>query len=149
MRNDGTLIALPVRAAAAMSLLAGLSVSVRAQAPRVADSTSTLSGVYTDEQAKRGRDAYLGQCRSCHAPSTGSAFSKRWAGKTVLELFTYIFETMPDNNPRSVGEADNVDIIGYLLQATGMPSGTRELPTVADSLKAIRIELKKEGPPPP
>jgi hypothetical protein len=29
-----------------------------------------------------------------------------------------------------------------------MPAGSHELPVVADSLKAIRIEMKKEGPPP-
>jgi hypothetical protein len=55
---------------------------------------------------------------------------------------------MPDNNPRSVSETDNADIIGYLLQVTGMPVGSRELPVGADSLRAIRIEMmKKEGPP--
>ena len=132
----------------AVTLLAVLSVSVRAQSPRAGDSTSTLSGVYTDEQAKRGKEVYLNLCKSCHAPSTGNTFAKRWAGKTILDLFTYIFETMPDNNPRSVSESDNADVISYMLQVTGMPAGQHELHADADSLKAIRIEMKKEGPPP-
>jgi hypothetical protein len=118
-----------------------------AQTSTTIDSVSTLTGVYTEEQAKRGKEAYLNLCKSCHNPSTGDAFSGRWGGKTLYELFTYIYETMPDNNPRTVDEVSNADIIGYLLQATGMPVGTRDVPIAADSLKAIRIEVKKEKPP--
>ena len=118
-----------------------------AQTSTTIDSVSTLSGVYTEEQAKRGKEAYLNLCKSCHNPSTGDAFSGRWAGKTLFELFTYIYETMPDNNPRTVDEVSNADIIGYLMQATGMPVGTRDVPVAADSLKAIRIEVRKDKPP--
>ena len=130
-----------------VAVLAAVSAPARAQTSTAVDSTSTLAGVYTADQAKRGKEAYLTFCRSCHVPSIGKEFAKRWGGKTILDLFTYIYETMPDNNPRSVSESDDADIIGYLLQVTGMPAGSRELPVVPDSLKAIRIEMKKEGPP--
>ena len=130
-----------------VAVLAAVSAPARAQTSTAIDSTSTLAGVYTADQAKRGKEAYLTFCRSCHVPSIGKEFAKRWGGKTILDLFTYIYETMPDNNPRSVSESDDADIIGYLLQVTGMPAGSRELPVVPDSLKAIRIEMKKEGPP--
>ena len=133
--------------AGVVAVLAAVSAPARAQTSTAVDSTSTLAGVYTGDQAKRGKEAYLTFCRSCHVPSIGNEFAKRWGGKTILDLFTYIYETMPDNNPRSVSETDNADIISYLLQTTGMPAGSRELPVVADSLKAIRIEMKKEGPP--
>ena len=128
-------------------MLAALSTQARAQTSSAIDSTSTLTGVYTDEQAKRGKEAYLTLCRSCHVPSTGDSFARRWGGKTLLDLFTYIYETMPDNNPRSVDEVSNADIIAYLMQATGMPAGTHDVPIAADSLKAIRIEVKKQAPP--
>ena len=128
-------------------VLALSSRQARAQTATVVDSASTLTGVYTAEQAKRGKEIYLTLCRSCHIPSTGDGFAKRWGGKTLFDLFTYIFETMPDNNPRSVDEASNADIIGYLMQATGMPVGTRDVPVAADSLKAIHIEVKKTPPP--
>ncbi len=134
--------------AGVVAMFVAVSAPARAQTSTAIDSTSTLAGVYTVDQAKRGKEAYLTFCRSCHVPSIGKEFAKRWGGKTILDLFTYIYETMPDNNPRSVTETDNADIIGYLLQATGMPVGSRELPFVADSLRSIRIEMKKEGPPP-
>ena len=107
-------------------------------------SISTLSGVYSEDQARRGKDVYITLCKSCHNPSTGEAFAKRWAGKTLLDLFTYIYENRPDNNPRSVDEATDADIIGYLMQSTGMPVGTRDVPIIADSLKVIRIEVKTD-----
>ena len=103
-----------------------------------------MSGVYSEDQAKRGKDVYANLCKSCHNPSTGDAFAKRWVGKTLLDLFTYIYENMPDNNPRSVDEPTDADIIGYLMQSTGMPVGTRDVPMNTDSLKLIRIEVKKD-----
>jgi mono/diheme cytochrome c family protein len=137
----------PLRIALTLGVLLVVSGrQARAQTSPAVDSTSTLSGVYSAEQAKRGKEAYLTLCRSCHIPSTGDGFARRWGGKTLLDLFTYIYETMPDNNPRSVDEASNADIIGYLMQATGMPVGTRDVPIAADSLKAIRIEVKKTPP---
>jgi mono/diheme cytochrome c family protein len=104
---------------------------------------STLGGVYTMDQATRGRNIYLGQCRSCHNPSTGDAFQRLWGGKTVADLFTYIHETMPPNDPGSLSRTDNADVVSFLLQATGLPTGARELPADRDSLRVIRIELKK------
>jgi cytochrome c5 len=134
------------------TLIVGLALGAgraRAQtSPPTTDSTagiSTLTGVYTAEQASRGKDVYANLCKSCHNPSVGDAFAKRWAGKTLLDMFTYIYENMPDNNPRSVDEPTDADIIGYLMQSTGMPVGTRDVPIVPDSLKLIRIEMKKDS----
>ena len=115
--------------------------------PTPPDSTasiSTLAGVFSAEQASRGKDVYANLCKSCHNPSVGDAFAKRWAGKTLLDMFTYIYTNMPDNNPRSVDEASNADIIGYLMQSTGMPVGTRDVPIAPDSLKLIRIDIVKK-----
>ena len=40
------------------------------------------------------------------------------------------------------------DVVGYLLQVAGMPAGSRELSATLDSLKTIKIEMKKETAPP-
>ena len=115
---------------------------VAAPAPATS-ANSTLAGVYSPDQATRGRNIYLGQCRSCHNPSTGDAFDRLWGGKTVADLFTYIHESMPPNDPGSLSRTDNADVVSFLLQATGMPAGTHELSSDRDSLKVIRIEVKK------
>ena len=139
---------LATRSAVVWGCLALWSRPTAAQTAPSTDSTSTLTGVYTADQAKRGKVAYAGLCRSCHIPSTGDSFARLWGGRPVSDLFKYIMETMPDNNPGQISAADNADIVGYLLQVTGMPAGTRELSANVDSLKAIRIEMKRDASPP-
>lgn len=142
------------RYALRVAILSGLYGCAPASAPRTTPTssssapasglaTSTLNGVYTVEQATRGRNIYLGQCRSCHNPSTGDAFERLWGGKTVSDLFSYIHESMPPNDPGSLSRTDNADVVSFLLQATGLPAGGRALPADRDSLKTIRIEVKK------
>src|SRR5437879_4872578 len=52
---------------------------------------------------------------------------------------------MPQSDPRTLSPTDNADIVSYLLQATAMPPGARELPANPDSLKTIRIEVKRDS----
>jgi hypothetical protein len=111
------------------------------------DSPSTLSGVYTDEQAGRGKDVYAGSCRSCHTPAshTGATFSKWWRGKQLSDLFLFVSTRMPKNDPGSLAPDDVADVMAYLLKMNAMPVGTEELPPDADSLKKIRIETKRSS----
>lgn len=123
--------------------------------PAAADSArkgrSTLDGVYTDEQASRGKDVYLNSCRSCHTPAshTGATFTKWWRGKHLSDLFAFVSTTMPKNDPGSLAPGDVADVMAYLLKMNAMPVGPNELPADPDSLKAIRIEGKTKATPPP
>jgi mono/diheme cytochrome c family protein len=105
---------------------------------------TTLSGIYTDEQSARGRDVYLGSCKSCHAPEshTGATFAKWWRGKRLSDLFGFISTRMPKNDPGSLAPDDVADVMAYLLKMNQMPVGSAELPADADSLKKFRIETK-------
>lgn len=105
---------------------------------------STLSGVYTDAQASRGKDVYAGACRSCHTPAshTGATFIKWWRGKQLSDLFGFISANMPKNDPGSLAPEDAADVTAYLLKMNAMPVGTAELPPDIDSLKKFRIETK-------
>jgi len=115
-----------------------------AKAPPAPTGPSTLSGIYTDEQSARGRDVYLGSCKSCHAPEshTGATFAKWWRGKRLSDLFGFISERMPKNDPGSLAPEDVADVMAYLLKMNQMPVGANELPADADSLKKFRIETK-------
>jgi len=113
------------------------------------DSPSTLNGVYTDEQASRGKDVYAGSCRSCHTPAshTGATFNKWWRGKHLSDLFVYVSTRMPKNDPGSLAPEDVADVMAYLLKMNAMPVGKEELSADADSLKKIRIETKRSSAP--
>jgi mono/diheme cytochrome c family protein len=108
---------------------------------------STLSGVYTNEQANRGKNVYTGSCRSCHSPTshTGATFAQWWRGKQLSDLFTFISEKMPKNDPGTLAPEDVADVVAYLLKMNTMPVGKNELYPDADSLKKFRIEVKSSG----
>jgi mono/diheme cytochrome c family protein len=103
--------------------------TVFAQAP-----VSVLDGVYTAAQAERGHVAYETRCVQCHegleADGPGlmdKAFLDRWREDTLAPLFTFVTTTMPGNRPGSLDAQEYADVLAYLLEANGLPAGTREL----------------------
>ena len=112
-----------------------------AQAP---PSRTTSAGVYNLEQASRGQDVYLGQCRSCHTPESHAtaAFQSTWNGKSLAELYNYIRERMPKSDPGTLSDQEYVDVVSYLLRLNRMPAGDAELPPDGEALKSIRFETK-------
>jgi len=107
--------------------------------PPVASDSTTLSGVYTEAQAARGRNVYFGNCRSCHSPQshTGETFATWWRGKRLSELFTFVSTRMPKNDPGSLSPEDAADVVAFLLQMNAMPPGKREL-AAAEAARAGR-----------
>ena len=110
---------------------------------------STLSGVYTDEQAARGKEVYVVSCKSCHTADThtGETFAKWWKGKQLSELFNFVASRMPKNDPGSLAIEEVADVTAYLLKMNAMPVGAGELPPDADSLKKFRIDVKRSVGP--
>lgn len=115
-------------------------------APAMAQSAtrSTNSGVYSLDQASRGQDVYVAQCRSCHTPEAhvSPTFQATWSGKSLHELYAYIRERMPKNEPASLSDQEYIDVLTYLLRLNRAPAGTTELPIDADTLKGIRFDPK-------
>ena len=116
------------------------SASAWAQTP----SRSSSAGVYSREQMARGQEVYVGQCRSCHTPEAHASptFQAAWGGKSLHELYAYIRERMPKNEPASLSDQEYVDVMTYLLRLNRAPPGETELPADADALKAIRFDPK-------
>jgi mono/diheme cytochrome c family protein len=108
---------------------------------------TTMVGVFTIEQASRGKDVYAGTCKSCHTTSdqSGVPFDARWRGKLVSDLFTYVGTKMPQDNPGSLDPGQTADVIAYLLLLNAMPAGSAELPPDLDSLAHIRIDHRRPG----
>lgn len=108
-------------------------------------SRSTLSGVFTTEQANRGKNVYSSSCKNCHTAEshTGATFAKWWAGKQLSDLYSFMSTNMPKNDPGSLAPEEYADVLAYLLRMNAMPAGRVELPPDPDELQKIRISLKR------
>jgi S-disulfanyl-L-cysteine oxidoreductase SoxD len=106
--------------------------------------TTTQSGVYSREQAARGLDVYMGLCKSCHSPDayTATTFTSKWEGKPLSELYLFIRDQMPKNEPGTLSPEEYADVVAYLLRINRMPAGDAELPADADRMKSIRFQTK-------
>jgi hypothetical protein len=120
-----------------------------AQGPSAAPQRSTKQGVYSREQWMRGRDVYAGLCAGCHpaATHTGSTFTTSWAGKKLSDLFGFLRERMPKNDPGSLSEQDYVDVMSYMLRMNGFPTGVDDMPADSLALTKIRIDSSRTAPP--
>jgi len=130
--------------------VAALQSTVKGQTTK-----SVWDGVYTTEQANRGRQGYADSCASCHGPEltggemapalAGGEFMAGWDGLTVGDLFERIRISMPQNSPGSLSGAQNADILAFMLASNKFPAGTSELGKDAMILKTIKFEAKKSG----
>jgi cytochrome c len=126
---------------------------------------TTADGVYTVDQARRGRDQYRKRCVLCHLdmgqgreaepfiagqsleregdaeapPVAGDAFLTKWNGHTVRELNEKMASTMPVGGAGTLSPQEYVDVLAYLLELSKLPAGQQELPVVRDQLEAITI----------
>jgi cytochrome c551/c552 len=117
-------------------------------------------GVFTSAQADRGKAALLQNgCNGCHGadlegargPSLkGERFIAAWENGSVNRLFSKIRDTMPPLNAEQVSATTKVDIVAYLLQVNGFPSGTTPLIVDAaalDNVQIVRKGAENAGPP--
>ena len=129
------------------ALVAGARAA-RGQTSGPSTQRSTSSGVYSADQATRGRDVYAMQCKSCHTPAshTGAIFAAWWDRKPLSELYQFIVTRMPKNEPGSLQADEYVDVTAYLLKLNELPSGNEPLPADSLAMKKIRIEVGKRDP---
>jgi len=133
------------RVIVAFALAVAVSASAGAQTAHApADTLTTQHGVYTFEQANRGKDVYAGNCRSCHAPEThsGPVFIAIWNGRSVADLYSFVRERMPKNDPGALTEQEYVDVVAYMMRMNKLPMGEIELPADSLALSRVRIEIK-------
>lgn len=111
---------------------------------------SVWDGVYTKEQAARGKETYVVFCANCHAddlagtnsgdsgapPLKGDTFMK---GSTVGALQSKIRKSMPQDAPGTMKDADVTEIVAYILEANGFPAGATPLPAATAITDRIRI----------
>jgi mono/diheme cytochrome c family protein len=115
--------------------------------------TSVWDGVFSENQATRGKINYEQECAVCHssdlsggadehgyAPSlNGGTFEYRWKQLAVGDLLATISATMPEDSPGSLDTETYTDIISYILHSNNFPAGTRELEPDESALNKILI----------
>jgi quinoprotein glucose dehydrogenase len=112
-------------------------VTVAAQAGKTVN-----DGIYTEEQAARGKTVFAANCTTCHETSrfTGDEFLKGWTGKPLHALFEHMSTTMPEDNPGGLKPQQYADVVAYFLQLNDYPAGKTELESAVEGLKAIKFD---------
>lgn len=134
------------------------SPAASADSARKPDSTAAKDsltpasvGVFTAEQAAKGKDIYLTNCVSCHTPAdhTGGGFWSDLVGKRVSKFYKYLRENMPQDNAGAISDDDYASVVAYILQLNGLPPGATPLSTDTLKLSKIRItqpDSTRKGP---
>ena len=101
---------------------------------------SANDGVYTTEQAAKGKELYGQACESCHQPSkfSGTEFARAFGSKPLSEIDAAMAE-MPMDNPGSLKREDIATLIAFFLEMNKYPAGDTPLNGEADALKAIMV----------
>lgn len=124
----------------------GVFAGCAAKRPPVSSLRSTLAGVYTPEQATRGAEVYLANCRTCHSGQEHSAtFKARWNGRPLSDLTRFVSRKMPGNFPGTLTPGQYTVVIAYMLQMIGVPSGAEDLPSDEAVLRTIRFDTPATG----
>lgn len=107
----------------------------------------TAPGVYSDSQATRGGQWYASACAACHPGQAlaGPDFQIKWSGRTALDLFDRLRNSMPLDAPGSLSRRTYADIVAYLMRLNGLPAGTTAL---APDTLVLRSALLTFGPAP-
>ena len=109
------------------------------------------TGIYSKEQAERGKAVYDKICAACHTfkPSEkskdnpdlgGDAFLNKWDKKTVHELATVIYTTMPNDGSAVITEEQTADVIAFILQQNNFPTGDQPFKWDASARKIVIVK---------
>jgi mono/diheme cytochrome c family protein len=133
----------------ALVILGALAAALWAQPP----ADRIWSGIYTSQQAERGKTNYGRSCSNCHngdlagndrGPALkGDRFLGNWLNGSVGSLYSKIRFYMPATYPESVPENEKIDILAFLLQVNGFPEGEDELKL--DQAELDRIPIVRQG----
>jgi len=109
------------------------------------------ASIFTEAQATHGQTLYRSNCAACHGgnlpgehapPLRGNPFWSQWEHETVRSLYSRIISTMPPDDPGSLAEKDVIDLVAYLLQSNGVPTGSKAIAN-ANELNSVRIQRPK------
>jgi len=137
--------------AAAAVVVGGAIVFAASPADEQPATSNVWEGVFTEEQAERGQQAYEVSCIGCHAATlrgtpggpgiAGGRFVFNWADRSVGELLDYVIHNMPIGQANTLPHETYADIVAYILQVNEFPAGEVELdsdPAVSEDIIITR-----------
>jgi plastocyanin len=118
----------------------------------VVGADAAREGAFTAQQAARGKALFNQSCASCHledlsgkdaAPSlVGATFASHFDSAAIGDLVNRVRTTMPQSSPNSLTAQAYFDIVSYILQANGAPTGSQELLLDSPALKNLVRDMK-------
>jgi hypothetical protein len=124
------------------------SPRIETEAPAIhAEPEAPSAGIFTEDQAERGRASFRSICSECHYSSEfrGTQFQFEWRRRTVWDFYREISRTMPEDAPGSLDPQQYVDIVSYVLRANGFPAGDVELTPEQAVLDAHSMSSPTQG----
>ena len=110
------------------------------------------SGVYTTDEADRGKQTAANLCGRCHGPElkgtdtapglTGARFFDRWNNLMLLDVIAWIQSAMPGDHGFFVTAKQSREIVGYMLRESGAPSGRAPISDDINVLNQILVIRK-------
>lgn len=126
----------------------GAAAAPSGGAASAAGGKTTKDGVYSEEQAVKGKTSYNDKCGACHgedltgggfAPAlAGEGFLAGWKGQKLDSLFSRIKDTMPADKPNSMSGDQTAEIVAYILKVNKAPAGAA-MSTDGTSLAQVTI----------
>lgn len=122
---------------------AGATADVRGPRDRQdpAGQRSVQDGVFSAGQVERGREVFDATCLECHlVEDFQDPFLSSWEGATVYGLYEQLRTTMPYETPGTLKQQEYIDVLAYIFEVNGLPTGEGEMPAEEQSLEGIVIE---------
>ena len=122
-------------------LLAIAPCTASAQGDGGGDGRSVRDGVYTVEQAQRGKEIHDNICATCHMEEWFTqTLLQTWAGAPLSFLYQLMSTTMPEDQPGGLEPQQYADVLAYIFELNGLPAGQNELSPEKEELAKITIE---------
>ena len=104
---------------------------------------TSMDGIYTAAQADRGAGLFESLCARCHSVQefSGRSFDAIWAGVPAAALYVRIANTMPLDQPGSLGIPQVTALMAHIFNENEMPAG--DLPLEGDMEWLMTISLAR------